>query len=89
MEIRSIGIDLGKTIFHIIALGNRAQVTIRKKFSRSQLLPYAANLSPALIDMDAGVGSRFPGRALREQGHEVRLIHAQFVRSARKIQQKR
>ena len=33
-QIKSIGIDLGKTSFHIIALGTRAQVVIRKKFSR-------------------------------------------------------
>src|SRR5205814_2315161 len=37
-----IGIDLGKTTFHIIALGARSQVVIRKKFSRTQL-PDAAN----------------------------------------------
>jgi transposase len=30
--------------------------------------------------MEACVGSHFLGRALREQGHEVRLIPAQFVR---------
>jgi len=30
--------------------------------------------------MEAGVGSHFLGRALRAQGHEVRLIPAQFVR---------
>jgi transposase len=30
--------------------------------------------------MEAGVGSHFLGRALREQGHEVRLMPAQFVR---------
>jgi transposase len=30
--------------------------------------------------MEAGVGSHFLGRTLREQGHEVRLIPAQFVR---------
>jgi transposase len=29
---------------------------------------------------EAGVGSHFLGRALREQGHEVHLIPAQFVR---------
>jgi len=33
-----------------------------------------------LIGMEAGVGSHFLGRALREQGHEVRLMPAQFVR---------
>ena len=32
------------------------------------------------MGMEAGVGSHFLGRALREQGHEVRLIPAQFVR---------
>jgi len=44
MQIRSIGIDLGKTTFHLIALGERSQVVIRKKFSRSQLLVFTANL---------------------------------------------
>jgi len=80
MQIKSIGIDLGKTTFHLIALGDRFQVVIRKKFSRSQLLEYTANLPSSLIGMEAGVGSHFLGRALREQGHEVRLIPAQFVR---------
>jgi transposase len=68
-----------KTTFHLIALGSRSQVVIRKKFSRSPLLVYTANL-PSLIGMEAGVGSHFLGRALREQGHDVRLIPAQFVR---------
>ncbi len=80
MQIKSIGIDLGKTTFHLIALGERSQVVIRKKFSRSQLLEYAANLPSSLIGMEAGVGSHFLGRALREQGHDVHLIPAQFVR---------
>ena len=80
MQIRSIGIDLGKTTFHLVALGMRSQVVMRKKLSRSQLLIYTAKLAPSLIGMEAGVGSHFLGRALREQGHEVRLIPAQFVR---------
>ena len=79
-QIKSIGIDLGKTTFHLVALGTRSEVVIRKKFSRSQLLEYTANLPSSLIGMEAGVGSHFLGRALREQGHEVRLIPAQFVR---------
>jgi hypothetical protein len=30
-QIRSIGIDLGKTTFQLVALGNRCQVGMRKK----------------------------------------------------------
>ena len=79
-QVQSIGIDLGKTTFHLVALGNRCPVVVRKKFSRQQLLNYPANLPSCLIGMEAGVGSHFLGRALRAQGHEVRLIPAQFVR---------
>ena len=41
--IASVGIDLGKTTFHLVALDCHAKVIIRKKFSRSQLLTYMAN----------------------------------------------
>ena len=47
MQIKSIGIDLGKTNFHLVALGSRSQVVVRKKFSRSQLLSYTVNLPPS------------------------------------------
>jgi transposase len=36
MHIASIGIDLGKTTFHLVAWGERNKVLVRKKFSRSQ-----------------------------------------------------
>src|ERR1700693_5268364 len=80
MQIKSIGIDLGKTTFHLVALGSGCQVVVRKKISRQQLLLYTANLPASLMGMEAGVGSHFLGRALREQEHEVRLIPPQFVR---------
>jgi hypothetical protein len=35
MHIASIGIDLGKTTFHLIALGERNKILLRKKFSRT------------------------------------------------------
>src|SRR5215470_5848672 len=84
MHIASIGIDLGKTTFHLVALGERNKVLVRKKFSRSQLLAYTANLPASLIGMEACCGAHFLGTALRKQGHEVRLIPAQFVKPYRK-----
>jgi transposase len=53
---------------------------VRKKFSRKQLLHFTANLQVKVIGMEACGGSHFPGRALREQGHEVRLMPAQYVK---------
>jgi transposase len=84
MHIASIGIGLGKTTFHLVALGERSKILPRRKFSRSQLLAYAANLPASLIGLEACAGAHFVGAALREQGHEVRLIPAQFVKPYRK-----
>jgi transposase len=80
MDITSIGIDLGKTTFHLVALNHQGEIVVRKKFSRKQLLAYAANLPSSLIGIEACSGAHFLGAALRRQGHDVRLIPAQFVK---------
>ena len=80
MELHTLGIDLGKTVFHAVGLNQRGEVVVRKKLSRTQLLHFTANLRVDLIGMEACGGAHFLGRALREQGHEVRLIPAQYVK---------
>src|SRR5437879_9619105 len=80
MQLQTVGIDLGKTVFHLVGLNERGEVVVRKKFSRKQLLHFTANLKVKLIGMEACGGSHFLGRALREQGHEVRLMPAQYVK---------
>jgi transposase len=80
MELHTIGIDLGKTVFHLVGLDLRGEVVVRKKFSRTQLLRFTANVHVGLIGREACGGSHFLGRALREQRHEVRLIPAQYVK---------
>jgi transposase len=80
MEIHTIGIDLGKTVFHLVGLNPRGEVVVRKKCSRNQILRFTANLRVSLIGMEACGGAHFLGRALREQGHDVRLMPAQYVK---------
>jgi len=80
MDIHTIGIDLGKTTFHVVGLNEKGEVVECKKFSRKQLLHFTANRKVYLIGMEACGGAHFLGRALREQGHEVRLIPAQYVK---------
>ncbi len=80
MQISSVGIDLGKTTFQLVALGDSGKVLIRKKFNQKQLITFTANLQTSLIGMEACSGAHFLGRALRSQGHDVKLIPAQFVK---------
>jgi transposase len=80
MKLHVLGIDLGKTVFHAVGLDSTGKVVIRKKCSRRQLLAFTANLQVELIGMESCSGSHFLGRTLREQGHEVRLMPAQYVK---------
>jgi len=61
MQIRSIGIDLGKTVFHLVALGAARKVLVRKKFSQRLLLTYTANMPTFLIGLEACPGAHFLG----------------------------
>jgi len=80
MQIRSVGIDLGKTTFHLVALSAAGRVLLRKKFTQKQLITFTANMQISLIGMEACAGAHFLSRILREQGHDVKLIPAQFVK---------
>jgi transposase len=75
-----LGIDVGKNVFHLVGLDQRGQVIVRKKLSRTQLLAYTANRSVDMIGMEACAGSHFLARTLVAQGHNARLMPAQYVR---------
>ena len=56
MQIQSVGIDLGKTTFHLVALGAAGKLLVKKKFTQKQLLAYTANLQTSLIGLEACAG---------------------------------
>jgi transposase len=53
MEIGSIGIDLGKTTFHLVALGRRGEVLVRRKFTQKQLLTFVKSNKNDFVDAEA------------------------------------
>ena len=79
MQISSVGIDLGKTTFHLVLLGEAGKVLVRKKFNQRQLLTYTANMSTSLIGLEACSGAHYWARRFRAHGHTVRLMAPKFV----------
>jgi hypothetical protein len=59
--------------------GSRSQEVFREATAGAY-----GNLPPSLIGLEACSGAHFLGGALREQGHEVRVIPAHFVKPYRK-----
>jgi transposase len=80
MKIFALGIDLGKTVFHLVGLDENGQVVVRKRCTRTQLLNFTANVQVQWIGMEACSGAHFLAKALRAQGHDVRLMPAQYVK---------
>ena len=80
MAIQTVGIDLGKTTFHVVGLDEHGKITLKKHFSRASLLVHFANLPSCVIGMEACCGAHHIGARLAAQGHKVRLIPAQFVK---------
>jgi transposase len=80
MNVRVIGIDLGKTVFHLVGMDDHGNIVLKKRFSRPQLMKFLANVPTCLIGMEASCGCHHVGRSLSAFGHDVRLIPAQFVK---------
>ena len=64
MQIRLVGIDLGKTTFHLVALGDNGKVLLKKKFTASS--------TPKLPIIPAGSDGRT--RAHRIERGQIRWL---------------
>jgi transposase len=80
MTAHVCGIDIGKTVFHLIGLSKEGDVVIKKRFTRKQLVTHTVNMPACLIGMEACPGAHFLARVLKAQGHEIKLMPAEYVR---------
>jgi transposase len=78
--VTTVGIDIGKTTFHLIGFDGRGAIVLRQKVSRAQLERRFAALPRCLVGIEACCGAHHVGRRLAALGHEVRLIPARYVK---------
>jgi transposase len=81
MNIKTIGLDIAKTIFHLIGLDQYGNQLFKKKLRRGQLLSYFANLEPCIIAIEGCASSYYWQRELTKLGHTVKLLPAQHVKA--------
>ncbi len=74
------GIDLGKSVFHVVAMNSLGKPIKRAKLKRSTIFEFFANIPKALVGMEACPGSQWLARKLSALGHDVRILPAQFVK---------
>jgi transposase len=79
-NLRVLGIDIAKQIFHIVGMDDTGNVGLRKRLPRGALIPFLAQLPPVMIGMEACGGAHYWARRFREHGHCVKLMAPQFVK---------
>lgn len=86
MQISTLGIDLGKNSCSVVGLDVSGRVVMRRRMQRATVIKFASGLSPCVVAMEACCGAHHLGRALKAQGHEVRLMSPEYVRPYVKAQ---
>jgi len=76
----SIGIDIGKDVFHVVGFDPNGKVVLRKKFKRLALESELAKLPPSIVGLEACLSAHFVSRTLRRLGHTPRIIPAIYVK---------
>src|SRR5438094_10571029 len=79
-ELSVVGIDLAKSIVHLVGMDERGKIILRKRLARGEVMPFMAKLPRVLVGMEACGGAHYWARQLRAQGHEVKLMAPQYVK---------
>jgi len=81
MEITTIGLDLAKHVFQVHGIGLDGSVVLKKRLRRGQVHAFFAGLKSCRVGMEACATAHFWARQLRQLGHDVRLMPAQYVKA--------
>lgn len=80
-NVRVLGIDIAKLVFHVVGMNDTGVVGLRTRIARSALRPCIAPQPPLRIGMEACGSAHSWARCCREHGHDVRLIAPQFIKA--------
>jgi transposase len=81
MDISVIGIDIAKTVFHLVGIDDKGREVYRRKVKRSDLLGELSNISCGMVVMEACGGANYWAREIGKLGLVVKLIAAQHVKA--------
>jgi len=80
MTLSSIGIDIGKDVFHLVGFDENDRIVIRRKIKRLALIKEFEKFPPCIVGMEACLSAHYVSRTLRRMGFEPRIIPAKYTR---------
>jgi len=85
-DLMSVGVDIGKDVFHLVGFDRNGQLVLRKKIKRMALIATFEGLPKCVVGMEACLSAHFVSRTLRKMGFEPRIIPAIYVKPFNKGQ---
>lgn len=79
-NISVIGIDIAKNVYELWGVNRAGKKVYGKRVRRAELLDTVCQLPRSVVVMESCGGSNYWARAIRELGHETKLIAPQFVK---------
>jgi transposase len=81
MNAMTVGIDLAKNVFELAFADEQHRIIKRERLSRAQFARRWVNQPPLRVVMEACGSAHHWARKLQQQGHQVQLLPAQYVRA--------
>jgi transposase len=78
--LASIGIDIGKDVFHLVGFDTKGKIAFRRKIKRLALAETFKKIPSCIVGLEACLSAHFVSRTLRALGHEPRIIPAMYVK---------
>jgi transposase len=78
--LATIGVDIGKEVFHIVGLSTDGRIAFRRKIKRLALVETFKKLPPGVVGMEGCRSAHFVSRTLRQLGHRPKIIPAIYVK---------
>jgi transposase len=80
IEIKTVGIDLAKSVFQVHTVDQHGKVVFRTQLKRGEAAEFFANLPACLIGMEACGSAHYWARKMQALGNTVKLMAPQFVK---------
>lgn len=80
MKVTTVGLDLAKSVFHVVCFDAQDREIRKRMLRRGQVREFFAQLEPCVVAMEACAGAHYWGREVEKLGHKAKLIPPQFVK---------
>jgi transposase len=79
-QVKTIAVDLAKSVFHLYGVDERGRAVFRKRLTRGKFQAFMAKHPPCVVFMEACGSAHHWARECARWGHEAKLIAPRFVK---------